>query len=166
MIGDRCSMWYPTLVVGIILAVGGAASAQPSHPPVSTSRSTLAPATAADKPGTTTLYVGLFNGQTVNIYDAFGSGQPSAQLFDGLGNTTGGLAVDRARRLYVSTSSGLVMVYPNKGFVPVERYRFPDQYFPGFPLGIAVDGEGTLYAPLNIAGCWPFIRRATRRQRR
>ena len=153
MIRDRRFLWYPAVMLGCILAVWSSASAQPL-PAASAAlpSASSGPRTDADKPSTTTLYVGLFNGQTVNLYDASGNGQPTSQLFDGLGNITGGVAVDRQKRVYVSTGSGLVMVFPGGGFVPMQRYRFPDQYSPGYPLGIAVGADGTLYAPLNIAG--------------
>ena len=155
MIRDRRFLWYPALMLAGILAAWSSASAQPLRAWTSASASASASSaakTGSNKPGTTTLYVGLFNGQAVNIYDAFGNGQPSAQLLDGMVNSTGGIAVDRAKRVYVSIGGGNVMVYPSGGFVPVQRYRFPDQYFPGYPLGIAVGGDGTLYAPLNLAG--------------
>ncbi len=137
MIGHRSSWWYPVTLFTCLLAASSL-SAQ------------LAAGTLT-KTSKTTLYVGLFNGQTVNIYDAFGNGQPTAQLFDGLDNSTGGIAVDQSENVYVSTGGNRVMVYPAGGLVPIQRYRFPDQFFPAFPLGIAVGGDGTLYAALNLA---------------
>ncbi|MGH9641517.1 MAG: hypothetical protein ACRD3Q_03755 [Terriglobales bacterium] len=149
MIGDRRYLWYPALMLACILAAWTSAPAQPRRPTAKASANTRQ---NADKPATTTLYVGLFNAQLVSVYDAFGSGQPSAQLLDGMVNATGGIAVDGTKHVYVSIGGGNVMVYPGGSLVPVQRYRFPDQPSPSYPLGIAVGGDGTLYAPLNLAG--------------
>ena len=148
MSGTRRPWLYPALSLAYILAAWCSGSAQTLRLPAA------APLAESDRGATpkATLYVVLFNAQAVNVYDAFGNGQPSYQLLDGLANSTGGIAVDRANRVYVSTGSGIVSVYPGRSLVPIERYRFPDQYSPSFPLGIAVGNDGTLYAPLNLAG--------------
>lgn len=153
MIGERRSLWYPAVMLACILAVWSSASAQTKRAGASAPKpvsSSTAKANAKKSPKTT-LYVGLFNGQAVNIYDAFGNGQPTAQIFDGLGNTLGGLAVGHNHELYVSDAA-FVLAFPGGSLVPVTRYRFPDQNFPGIPDGIAVGTDGTLYAPLYNDG--------------
>jgi hypothetical protein len=149
MIEIRRSWRYRAIFLACVLAAWRSGSAQTLRSHVGTS---VARSGSDSKIGKTTLYVGLFNGQAVNIYDAFGNGQPTTQLLDGLYNSTGGIAVGRDRKVYVSTSGGLVVVFPGGGFVPLQRYRFPDQFAPAFPTGIAVDSVGTLYAPLYFDG--------------
>jgi hypothetical protein len=153
MIGNRRLLWYPAGLLGCILVAWSSASAQPHRAGASASKPASSPTAKAtpNKAGTTTLYLGLFNGQDVNVYDAFGNGQPTGQILDGLANTTGGLAVGHNHRLYVSDAT-YVTAYPRGGLVPLARYRFPDQGLPGIPLGIAVGTDGTLYAPLSNDG--------------
>jgi hypothetical protein len=103
----------------------------------------------ADKPATpdtsTLLYVGLFNGQAVNVYDS-ATGSQKSRILDGVFNVTGGLAVDRARKVYVATGSGSVVAYERGELVPTRRFQFPDQGQPVTPQGIAVGKDGTFYA--------------------
>ena len=97
------------------------------------------------------LYVGLFVNQEVNIYQEVGRNQQLAgQLVDGVGNVTGGLAVDAKARLYVADDSGSVVVFEPGALMPTGVYQFP--YQAPYPLGIAVGADYTLYAPLNLAG--------------
>jgi hypothetical protein len=148
MIETRRSWRYRAIFLACVLAAWCSGSAQTLRSHVAAS----VPNSAGNRHNTTTLYVGLFNGQAVNIYDAFGNGQPTAQLLDGLANSTGGIAVDQDRRVYVSTSGSTVMTFPAGGFVPIRRYRFPEQGVPAYPFGIAVDSAGSLYAPLYFDG--------------
>src|SRR5215813_4323445 len=62
--------------------------------------------------GSFLLYVGLFNGQGVNVYKGSGHGTPAVKLVDGLQNIVGGIAVDQAQHVYIVTGGGTVVVYP------------------------------------------------------
>jgi len=93
------------------------------------------------------IYVGLFNAQQVNVYNA-GRANPGKILLDGVENITGGIAVDKLQNVYVTTSPGWVVMYPPTGLVPMLRYQFPDQHQPPLTAGITVDPAGTLYAAL------------------
>jgi hypothetical protein len=143
-------LWYPVLLLGCGLLALSSALAQAPRPAVAGAKPAKTEKTNVSK--NTQLYVGLFNGQVVNVYDAFGDGQPNYQFVDGLGTITGGIAVGRNHQVYVTTDSGLVVVFDEGHLTPVQRYRFPDQPSPTYPLGIAVDSAGTLYAPMNLEG--------------
>jgi hypothetical protein len=93
------------------------------------------------------IYVGFFNAQQVNIYKQ-GRNGPVSALLDGLGNITGGIAVDKQQNVYVTTGGGWVVTYPPAGLVPSQRYQFRDQHQPPLTAGITVDQAGTLYAAL------------------
>ena len=114
-------------------------AAGPSNPPQADSSSAL-------------LYLGLFNGQGVDIFQSGHSGGPAGQLLDGLTNITGDVAVGPDRQVYVTTGGGWVVAYPHGGFVPVRRYQFPDQVQPTVTTGIAIGNDGTLYAALYHDG--------------
>jgi hypothetical protein len=135
----------PLLACGLLVLSAAAAQA---HPPAAVGKAVQAQSTA----NRTQLYVGLFNGALVNVYDAFGNGQPNYQLVDGLFAITGGIAIGRNQEVFISTGSTQVIVFKHGALTPLLRYHFPDQYDPSYPLGIAVGSDGTLYAPLNIAG--------------
>lgn len=92
------------------------------------------------------LYVGLFNGQAVNVYKVGQDKGPIRQILDGVSNITGDLAVDRDQRLYAT--SGVVVVYPHGGVVPAGRYNFADQGQPPLVAGTAIGSDGTFYAAL------------------
>lgn len=116
---------------------------------LSSALNTWAAEPVKDQPNSTPLlYVGLFNGQDVNVYKAGKDQPPLGTLVDGLANITGGIAVDQQQNVYIVTGGGLVTVYPRGGLVPGFRYWFQDQPQPPLTLGIAVDNAGTLYAPL------------------
>src|SRR5215470_2403797 len=91
------------------------------------------------------LYVGLFNGQKVNIYPG-ATDQTPTSLYDGLANITGDLAIDQDQRVYAG--SGSIVVFPKGGLVPSRRYMFPDQRQPSVAEGIAVGSDGKFYAAL------------------
>ena len=93
------------------------------------------------------IYLGLFNAQQVNVYRP-GHDGPISRLVDGLDNITGGIAVDQAQNVYVTTGGGWVVMYPPTGLVPFLRYQFPDFHQPPLTAGITVDPAGTLYASL------------------
>jgi hypothetical protein len=143
-------LWYPALLLGCGLLALSSAVAQVPRPAATGAKAAKTEKTDVAK--NTLLYVGLFNGQLVNVYDAFGDGQPNYQLVDALGTITGGIAVGKNHEVYVTTDSGQVVAFDKGKFTPVQRYRFPDQPAQDYPLGIAVDGEGTLYAPMNTEG--------------
>jgi hypothetical protein len=143
-------LWYPALLLGCGLLALSSALAQTDRPAVAGAKPTKTE--KADVAENTLLYVGLFNSQLVNVYDAFGNGQPIYQLVDAVDNITGGIAVGKNHEVYVPTGGVMVVAFDQGQLTPVERYRFPDQPFPTVPLGIAVDGEGTLYAPMSSEG--------------
>jgi DNA-binding beta-propeller fold protein YncE len=106
------------------------------------------------------VYVGLFTAQTVNVYQG-GSGYPLlGQLFDGVGNPVGGLAVDRFQKLYISTDGSWVNVFDRGSLVPSGTYTIGSATF---PLGIAIGRDETLYAPLNQIGVLDVFAKGERR---
>jgi DNA-binding beta-propeller fold protein YncE len=84
----------------------------------------------------------------VNVYNVGQNNGPVEQIFDGLTNITGDVAVDQTQKVYVTTSAGWVLQYPRAGLVPELRYQFPDQHQPPLTGGTTVGNDGTLYAAL------------------
>lgn len=116
---------------------------------------------APDARGRGLLYVGLFNSSVVNIYRESGQNQPLAgQLSDGVGQPTGGLAVDSKARLYVVSDANSAVVFQPGALMPTGVYRMPNGSFPG---GIAVGSDFTFDAPLNNVGPLVQFAKANRR---
>ncbi|HEX8816652.1 MAG TPA: hypothetical protein VF753_14230 [Terriglobales bacterium] len=103
---------------------------------------------ADDNANTSALYVGLFKAVTVNVYQGAKNEVPTVNLYDGLGATSGDIAVDHKGNVYVTTQGGWVIGFPGGNLVPGIRYEFQDQAQPPLTQGLAVDSDGTLYAAL------------------
>lgn len=95
------------------------------------------------------IYVGLFINQAVNVYQGPSGFGLLGQLLDGVGNPSGGFAVDKYQKLYIATDNSFVDVFQRDSLVPSGTYPIGNATF---PLGIAVGQDETLYAPLNAAG--------------
>lgn len=144
--GDRRCWRDPAIVLGCVLAITCSGLAQS----VRTAGPSTTKSSGSTKAGTTLLYVALYNAKAINVYDAFGQGQPIGQLVDGLAhgnNSSGVLTVDQTQKVYVATDD-MVLTYASGNPVPWQRYDFLDQPYPAVPKGLAVGPDGTLYAAL------------------
>ena len=103
---------------------------------------------AADSSGEL-VYVGLYTSQAVNVYQGPSGFGLIGQLLDGVGNPSGGLAVDRFQKLYIATDNSFVDVFQRGSLVPSGTYPIG---IATYPFGIAIGQDETLYAPLNFVG--------------
>jgi len=145
----RLSFWPPV----VLLMLGTFIGAQAAGPV----KSDLTGAS-----NTSLLYVGLFNGQTVNVYRVPQNEGPIQQILDGVSNITGDLAVDKSQRLYATSNA--VMVYPRGGLVPALRYNFADQHQPPLVAGTAIGSDGTLYTAMYGDGLVAAYLRGTQQR--
>lgn len=95
------------------------------------------------------VYVGLYTTQVVNVYQGPSGFGLLGQLLDGVGNPSGGLAVDKFQKLFIATDNAFVDVFERGSLVPSGSYPIG---VATFPLGIAIGQDESLYAPLNLVG--------------